>query len=62
MPAPTLPDSLLVKFLFTAPCLLAMLTITCQREPEPASSGDRPEQVPAADPQAAATTTTANAA
>ena len=50
MLAPIRPDTLLVKFLFTAPCLLAMLTVTCQREPEPGSSPS-PDDGHAPDPQ-----------
>lgn len=54
MPAPTSPDSLLVKFLFTAPCLMAMLTVTCQRETEP-----DPSPAPAPEPKAAPATNAA---
>jgi hypothetical protein len=52
MLAPIKPESLLVKFLFAAPCVMAMLTVTCQREPEPDSS---PRPQPDVDPQAAPT-------
>jgi hypothetical protein len=58
MLAPTRPDSLLVKFLFAAPCLVAMLTVTCQREPEPDASPS-PDEGQASDPQAARATNAA---
>lgn len=54
MLAPIKPDTLLLKFLFTAPCLLAMLTITCQQDTERETSASRPEG-PAAETEPAAT-------
>jgi hypothetical protein len=62
MPASLKPDSLLVDFLFTAPCLFAKLSITCEarsetrpvvrpvdNDPQQASLFD-PHPAPKADP------------
>jgi hypothetical protein len=57
MIAPLKPELLLVKFLFTAPCLFASLTITCEATPAPKSStfptGSERAGNPPVDPQAA---------
>jgi hypothetical protein len=50
MIALTRPESLLVKFLFTAPFLLATLTITCEAQPKGKPAADPARDAPEGDP------------